>query len=213
MPINQYTRIINDSLVCSLAPRTLTHSQVHGSAPDIAGQNKANPTALLLSAVLMLRACRHVGDRQGRDPHTRHWRHGRHFRVHRRHHQGPVVSSNRQPTLVPLLLLSLLLLLSIQFPNNTNEYLRLNVRERERERPRCLWFSVSRPSQPSGWISRAGGVCSEEQHTAALRACEVAVHNRHAALTHSLSLACSPSSPHTTAVIERCTSRWAGEQP
>ena len=28
---------------------------VHGSAPDIAGQNKANPMALLLSAVLMLR--------------------------------------------------------------------------------------------------------------------------------------------------------------
>jgi isocitrate dehydrogenase (NAD+) len=27
---------------------------VHGSAPDIAGQDKANPTALLLSAVLML---------------------------------------------------------------------------------------------------------------------------------------------------------------
>jgi isocitrate dehydrogenase (NAD+) len=35
---------------------------VHGSAPDIAGQNKANPTALLLSAVLMLH---HIGeDRQ-----------------------------------------------------------------------------------------------------------------------------------------------------
>jgi len=28
---------------------------VHGSAPDIAGKNVANPTALLLSAVLMLR--------------------------------------------------------------------------------------------------------------------------------------------------------------
>lgn len=28
---------------------------VHGSAPDIAGQDKANPTALLLSAVMMLR--------------------------------------------------------------------------------------------------------------------------------------------------------------
>ena len=27
---------------------------VHGTAPDIAGQDKANPTALLLSAVLML---------------------------------------------------------------------------------------------------------------------------------------------------------------
>ena len=32
---------------------------VHGSAPDIAGKGIANPTALLLSAVMMLR---HVGD-------------------------------------------------------------------------------------------------------------------------------------------------------
>ena len=29
--------------------------QVHGTAPDIAGEDKANPTALLLSAVMMLR--------------------------------------------------------------------------------------------------------------------------------------------------------------
>lgn len=28
---------------------------MHGTAPDIAGQDKANPTALLLSAVMMLR--------------------------------------------------------------------------------------------------------------------------------------------------------------
>ncbi|EMR09928.1 hypothetical protein PNEG_01687 [Pneumocystis murina B123] len=28
---------------------------VHGSAPDIAGHNKANPTALLLSSIMMLR--------------------------------------------------------------------------------------------------------------------------------------------------------------
>ena len=27
---------------------------VHGTAPDIAGQDKANPTALLLSSVMML---------------------------------------------------------------------------------------------------------------------------------------------------------------
>lgn len=33
---------------------------VHGSAPDIAGQNKANPTALVLSAAMMLR---HIGER------------------------------------------------------------------------------------------------------------------------------------------------------
>jgi isocitrate dehydrogenase (NAD+) len=34
---------------------------VHGSAPDIAGQNKANPLALLQSAVLMLQ---HIGEMQ-----------------------------------------------------------------------------------------------------------------------------------------------------
>ena len=28
---------------------------VHGTAPDIAGQNKANPTALIQSAIMMLR--------------------------------------------------------------------------------------------------------------------------------------------------------------
>ena len=33
-------------------------SQVHGTAPDIAGKDKANPTALILSAVMMLK---HMG--------------------------------------------------------------------------------------------------------------------------------------------------------
>lgn len=37
---------------------------VHGSAPDIAGHDKANPTALLLSAVLMLR---HMHEREAAD--------------------------------------------------------------------------------------------------------------------------------------------------
>ena len=37
---------------------------VHGSAPDIAGKNVANPTALLLSAVMMLR---HIGERAAAD--------------------------------------------------------------------------------------------------------------------------------------------------
>jgi isocitrate dehydrogenase (NAD+) len=37
---------------------------VHGSAPDIAGQDKANPTALLLSALMMLR---HLGERSAAD--------------------------------------------------------------------------------------------------------------------------------------------------
>jgi isocitrate dehydrogenase (NAD+) len=33
---------------------------VHGSAPDIAGQKKANPTALLQSAIMMLRHLREI---------------------------------------------------------------------------------------------------------------------------------------------------------
>nr|WP_290670453.1 isocitrate dehydrogenase (NAD(+)) [Ardenticatena sp.] len=37
---------------------------VHGSAPDIAGQNVANPTALILSGVLMLR---HLGEQETAD--------------------------------------------------------------------------------------------------------------------------------------------------
>ena len=37
---------------------------VHGSAPDIANKNRANPTALLLSAVMMLR---HIGEGEAAD--------------------------------------------------------------------------------------------------------------------------------------------------
>jgi isocitrate dehydrogenase (NAD+) len=37
---------------------------VHGSAPDIAGKSIANPTALLLSGLLMLR---HIGEREMAD--------------------------------------------------------------------------------------------------------------------------------------------------
>jgi isocitrate dehydrogenase (NAD+) len=37
---------------------------VHGSAPDIAGQGIANPTALLQSSILMLR---HIGERDAAD--------------------------------------------------------------------------------------------------------------------------------------------------
>ena len=41
---------------------------VHGTAPDIAGRDLANPTALLLSALMMLR---HIGEAGGGDPHPR----------------------------------------------------------------------------------------------------------------------------------------------
>jgi isocitrate dehydrogenase (NAD+) len=37
---------------------------VHGTAPDIAGKNQANPTALLLSAIMMLR---HIGETTAAD--------------------------------------------------------------------------------------------------------------------------------------------------
>ena len=68
---------------------------VHGSAPKYAGQDKANPTALILSGALMLR---HLGeteaaervesrgprrDRRGHDRHLRPGRQRRHARVRR----------------------------------------------------------------------------------------------------------------------------------
>jgi isocitrate dehydrogenase (NAD+) len=43
---------------------TAVFEAVHGTAPDIAGQGVANPTALLLSALLMLR---HLDENQAAD--------------------------------------------------------------------------------------------------------------------------------------------------
>jgi isocitrate dehydrogenase (NAD+) len=48
----------------NLGTRAAVFEAVHGSAPDIAGQDKANPTALLLSALMMLR---HMGERTPAD--------------------------------------------------------------------------------------------------------------------------------------------------
>jgi isocitrate dehydrogenase (NAD+) len=49
----------------NLGNDTAIFEAVHGTAPDIAGQDKANPTAMLLSGVLMLRHLRltEVADR------------------------------------------------------------------------------------------------------------------------------------------------------
>ena len=74
---------------------------VHGTAPDIAGQDKANPTALLLSAVLMLhhldeddkaeRIMKALWTRSGRrlGAHRRYRRHGDDDAVHRRDRRRP----------------------------------------------------------------------------------------------------------------------------
>ena len=48
----------------NLGERAAVFEAVHGSAPDIAGQNLANPTALLLSALMLLR---HIGERSSAD--------------------------------------------------------------------------------------------------------------------------------------------------
>ncbi len=48
----------------NLGERTAVFEAVHGSAPDIAGQNVANPTALLLSGLMLLR---HIGERSAAD--------------------------------------------------------------------------------------------------------------------------------------------------
>src|SRR2546422_2389822 len=47
-----------------LAGKTALFEAVHGTAPDIAGKNLANPTALLMSAIMMLR---HIGERTAGD--------------------------------------------------------------------------------------------------------------------------------------------------
>jgi isocitrate dehydrogenase (NAD+) len=48
----------------NLGEHVAVFEAVHGSAPDIAGQNVANPTALLLSALMLLR---HIGERNAAD--------------------------------------------------------------------------------------------------------------------------------------------------
>src|SRR3954468_5413511 len=48
----------------NLGTETAVFEAVHGSAPDIAGKNIANPTALLLSAVMMLR---HIDEAEAAD--------------------------------------------------------------------------------------------------------------------------------------------------
>jgi len=48
----------------NLGEQTAVFEAVHGSAPDIAGKGVANPTALLLSAVMMLR---HLGEASAAD--------------------------------------------------------------------------------------------------------------------------------------------------
>lgn len=51
----------------NIGDRDAVFEAVHGSAPDIAGQNKANPLALLMSAVMMLN---HIADTE-QDPGAR----------------------------------------------------------------------------------------------------------------------------------------------
>lgn len=48
----------------NLGEKAALFEAVHGTAPDIAGKNMANPTALLLSAIMMLR---HMGERPAGD--------------------------------------------------------------------------------------------------------------------------------------------------
>src|SRR5215468_4791106 len=48
----------------NLGEKAALFEAVHGTAPDIAGKNLANPTALLMSAIMMLR---HMGEREAGD--------------------------------------------------------------------------------------------------------------------------------------------------
>ena len=48
----------------NLGEKAALFEAVHGTAPDIAGKNLANPTALLMSAIMMLR---HIGENTAGD--------------------------------------------------------------------------------------------------------------------------------------------------
>ena len=61
---------------------------VHGSAPDIVGTGKANPTAAILSAALMLDFLGETGRRRPRARRVRRSRRGHHA-GDRRHHRRP----------------------------------------------------------------------------------------------------------------------------
>src|SRR5215204_449628 len=60
---NLYGDIVSD-LGANIGELGAVFEAVHGSAPDIAGQGIANPTALLQSGILMLR---HLGEREAAD--------------------------------------------------------------------------------------------------------------------------------------------------
>ena len=84
---------------------------VHGTAPDIAGKNIANPGALVLAACLMLD---HIGDHERAVAHTKRHstdtdqgredrdarprRHGLDDRVHRRCHRRALRPTHRRPS-------------------------------------------------------------------------------------------------------------------
>ena len=94
----------------NIGPEAAVFEAVHGSAPKYAGQNKANPTALMLSGVLLLR---HIGEQargaasRGRHPrgprrgpygHVRSWRNGRNERLRRRDRRLERVCLGRPPS-------------------------------------------------------------------------------------------------------------------
>ena len=76
----------------NIGERTAVFEAVHGSAPDIAGKGIANPTALMMSAVMMLDhlGMKRRGRAHARPPSRRSRRgHGAHARPrrHRRHRE------------------------------------------------------------------------------------------------------------------------------
>ena len=72
---NLYGDILSDLCAClvgglgvvgsgNMGDRAAVFEAVHGTAPDIAGRNLANPMALLMSAIMMLR---HLGETERAD--------------------------------------------------------------------------------------------------------------------------------------------------
>lgn len=55
IPYHPIARSMHDCMGVASVYKACCKLQVHGSAPDIAGQDKANPMAMVLSAAMMCR--------------------------------------------------------------------------------------------------------------------------------------------------------------
>ena len=116
---------------------------VHGSAPDIVGKGKANPTALLLSALLMLR---HIGEEakadriMNRQSFLRDWTYQKPTRPHVNQHLG---WSIKLDSTVPDDFIDMLAYADITMKYSSGRKSRIDPRPNYGSLERDIWDSIN----------------------------------------------------------------------